>query len=80
MSYLELDADHPELTPAPAGKQWRYWVGYYCPRGTDGHFELVGDTEYDGCCGSKGWDLYLNATPGDTSLPEGMWRLVAASA
>jgi hypothetical protein len=71
----ELDTVRPELSSAPAGKQWRYWIGYYCPRGS-GHFELAGNEDYDGCCGSKGWDLYLDADPEDTSLPEGEWRLV----
>lgn len=58
----------------------RYWVGYYCPRGS-GHYELLGQTDkngegYDGSCGSKGWDVYLDAEPGDElfDLPEGEWR------
>lgn len=66
----------PELTPAPTGKRWRYWVGYYCPRGTDGHFELLACPDYDPYCGSKGLDLYLDVTPGTVGLPDGEWRLM----
>lgn len=51
----------------------RYYVGYYCPRGS-GHWELVGNEDYTRECGSKGWDLYLDgASPDDEALPPGEW-------
>lgn len=56
------------LLPAP-----RYWVGYYCPRGS-GHYEIYGQPEYTPECGSKGWNVYLDAEEGDEYLPEGEWR------
>lgn len=51
----------------------RYYVGYYCPRGS-GHWELVGNEDYTRECGSKGWDLCLDgASPDDEALPPGEW-------
>lgn len=50
----------------------RYRIGYHRPGGS-GHIELIGSEEYNPCCGSKGWDVYLDAEPGDEGLPAGEW-------
>lgn len=70
-----------ELAPAPAGKQWKYWIGFYCPHDhlLNEHFELCNDPDYDAMCESRGRAIYLDVDPNDSDLPVGEWRLVPES-
>lgn len=72
-SYREGYLREARVAIAAMPKSSRYWVGYYCPRGS-GHYEIYGQPEYTPECGSKGWNVYLDAEEGDEYLPEGEWR------